>query len=93
MLSMLHKLWSLRSNSLTLQGLYWRFEDLFSPSTKEYMLRMPDYYDYWDIDWKKIEDKMTGYSITRPTNSQLLIERKGAVKKYCLIKTHTILNI
>tara|TARA_B100000683_G_C12496122_1_gene556174 strand:+ start:12 stop:2345 length:2334 start_codon:yes stop_codon:yes gene_type:complete len=83
-LQVLHKLWSLRSNSLTLQGLYWRFEDLFSQSSKEYMLRMPDYYDYWDIDWKKIEEKMTGYSITRPTNSQLLIERKDAVK----IMTH-----
>ena len=57
---------------------------MFSPSSKEYMLRMPDYYDYWDLDWKKIEDKMTGYSITRPTNSQLLVERKNAVK----IMTH-----
>ena len=88
MLSMLHKLWSLSSNSLTLQGLYWRFEDLFSPSSKEYMLRMPDYYDYWDIDWKKIEDNMAGYSIKRPTNSQLLIERKGVVKILTHKDTH-----
>ena len=88
MLSMLHKLWSLRSNSLTLQGLYWKFEDLFSPSSKEYMLRMPDYYDYWDIDWKKIEDKMTGYSITRPTNSQLLMERKKVVNIFTHKDTH-----
>ena len=88
MLSMLHKLWSLRSSSLTLQGLYWKFEDLFSPSSKEYMLRMPDYYDYWDIDWKKIEDKMTGYSITRPTNSQLLMERKKVVNIFTHKDTH-----
>ena len=84
MLKMLQKLWSLRSNAVMLQGLHWRFEDLFSSSKKDYLLRMPDYYDYWDNDWKRIEDKMPSYSIKRPTNSQLLIKRSDTIK----IMTH-----
>jgi hypothetical protein len=88
MLKMLQKLWSLRSNAVMLQGLHWRFEDLFSSSKKDYLLRMPDYYDYWDNDWKRIEDQMPSYSIKRPTNSQLLIKRSDTIKIMTLKDTH-----
>jgi len=43
----------------------YNFSELFAGVDSTYIIRMPDLYDYWDLDWERIEQNLTGYDIKR----------------------------
>tara|TARA_B100002052_G_scaffold217551_1_gene199558 strand:- start:2025 stop:4313 length:2289 start_codon:yes stop_codon:yes gene_type:complete len=43
----------------------YKFAEMFEGIDSTYIIRMPDLYDYWDLDWERIEQKLTGYEIKR----------------------------
>jgi hypothetical protein len=48
----------------------YKFSELFAGTDTTHIIRMPDLYDYWDLDWERIEQNLTGYEIERSVTAK-----------------------
>jgi hypothetical protein len=51
----------------------YKFSELFVPTHPTHVIRMPDLYDYWDLDWDRIEEEMPDYMIERSVSNKNML--------------------